>query len=64
VRLTSGEVARVHQLTDQPLAPIVRTETASGGEDLRTGDAETLDLRESFGQNRLRIDGMLLDAEI
>ena len=64
VELTTGETARVVELTDSLLEPIVQTEKAASGEGLFKEDVETLDLRETFGRNKIAVTNHLLDAEI
>ncbi len=64
VELSSGETARVLQLTDTPLEPIVQTELASSGEGLYKEDVEILDLREVFGRNKITVTKHVLDSEI
>jgi hypothetical protein len=63
VLLDTGETARVERQTDQPLSPVVRTETAPSGEGLFYDDAQTIDLRETFGRNRIAVERILLGAE-
>ena len=64
VSLSTGEAARVVQPTDSLLEPVVQTERAPSGELLHPEDVETLDLREVFGRNKIRIARHLLDAEL
>lgn len=64
VALTTGETARVVELTDSWLEPIVRTELAASGEPLHPEDVERLDLREAFGRNKIEVVQHLLDSEL
>lgn len=64
VQLSTGETARVIELTDSLLEPVVRTEQAASGEVLFAEDVQRLDLRERFGSNRIGIVEQHLESEI
>jgi HD-GYP domain-containing protein (c-di-GMP phosphodiesterase class II) len=61
VRLSSGELARVVEQTDDMVRPYVLTEVAASGEALFSEDVAKLDLRHPNGRDPLSIQEIILD---